>query len=188
MVAVGSTLDRESEFPMKPPKYTSLPTRFWDKVDKSSNGCWLWTAANGAGRWGSGIGRTGYGTFKIQGKPKRVHRLSACDYYGDLPKGMSVLHKCDTPLCVNPSHLYLGTHADNMRDMAIRHRARGGALPGERNGSAKLTERIVLEARQLYATGKYSQSELARRYGLVSQQTLQKAIVGKTWTHVKGGI
>lgn len=84
--------------------------RFWSKVDKTST-CWLWTGMpNG---WG-------YGTFKVSaGNDRFAHRLSWEIHKGPIPKGLCVCHKCDRPICVNPDHLFLGSHRDN-RDDAIR--------------------------------------------------------------------
>lgn len=84
--------------------------RFWPSVQKRSEGCWLWTA----GRIGNG-----YGIFRR----KLVHRVSWTLTNGPIPEGMFVCHHCDTPLCVNPAHLFLGTHQDNMRDMRQKGRA-----------------------------------------------------------------
>src|SRR5215203_4615013 len=84
--------------------------RFWSKVDKNQ-ACWLWTGGKCSG---------GYGKF-MWGNIKAAHRL-AYEYCnnGPIPAGLFVLHKCDTPACVNPEHLYLGTHEDNMADRRAR--------------------------------------------------------------------
>lgn len=89
--------------------------RFWSKVDKvsSGTGCWLWTAATKEGR---------YGAFKLPTKVERSHRVSWMISNGPIPEKMHVLHRCDVPLCVNPSHLFLGTHKENMCDMRAKER------------------------------------------------------------------
>jgi len=83
--------------------------RFWAKVDKSGD-CWIWTA---------GRLRQGYGRFDGQ----LAHRVAFAFERGPVPDGMFVLHSCDNPPCVNPGHLRLGTHVDNMREMRERRRS-----------------------------------------------------------------
>ena len=89
--------------------------RFWDKVDKTGE-CWIWTAST----------RAGYGAFGYDGKTYRAHRfVLLLDGYW-LPKGMEVCHSCDDILCVNPDHLWVGTHKENMEDMAEKGRSKKG--------------------------------------------------------------
>lgn len=107
-------------------KRHSLMERFWKNVDKSSGHgpkgeCWLWT--------GYKLGIRGYGGLALcektkKGNPKSeyAHRLSYTFNVGEIPKGKFVLHKCDFPPCVNPDHLFLGTHAINMLDAALKGR------------------------------------------------------------------
>lgn len=104
------------------------------------SGCWLWTAS---------VLHFGYGGISVGGKTMRAHRLSYQVYKGKIPNGLKVLHKCDTPLCINPDHLYLGTHEDNMRDMRIRNRTNGAK--GEDHPDAKLTAK---QAWYAYILGK----------------------------------
>lgn len=89
-------------------------TRFHAKyVPEPNTGCWLWEGATI---------RSGYGRHNINGVQMGAHRASWIIHNGDIPDGMHVCHKCDTPPCVNPDHLFLGTHADNMRDMQAKER------------------------------------------------------------------
>jgi hypothetical protein len=96
--------------------------RFWEKVDiKGPDDCWLWESAPST----SGYGVFYAGTRTAGGWPQQVkaHRFSYVCIVGDIPEGMWVLHRCDTPLCVNPFHLFLGTALDNTRDMISKGRA-----------------------------------------------------------------
>lgn len=88
--------------------------RFEAHVDKSGD-CWLWTGPRSA----SGYGRCSRGM-----KKHRAHRVAFALYVAEIPEGMHVLHRCDNPPCVNPAHLFLGTHIDNMRDMEAKGRAK----------------------------------------------------------------
>jgi len=83
----------------------------------SGGGCWIWI-----GRLDNG----GYGVMSIEGENKYAHRISYELHNGPIPPGLFVCHHCDTPACINPKHLYAGTQADNMRDMAARGRGRKG--------------------------------------------------------------
>lgn len=82
-------------------------------VPVPESGCWLWTGY---------VGSEGYGLLTASGKTHRAHRLSYEIYVGPIPIGLLICHKCDTPSCVNPSHLYAGTHRDNVLDMVRRKR------------------------------------------------------------------
>jgi hypothetical protein len=87
-----------------------------------------------------------------------------------------VLHKCDTPQCVNPEHLFLGTHQDNMRDMALK-----GRTPfGSKNKDAKLKPEQVLEIRKLYAEGGHTIRSLGTKYG-VNYKNIHNIVTGKKW-------
>ena len=85
--------------------------RFNEKVDKTDS-CWLWTAAK----------TKGYGNFSINGKQGYAHRFSYQHFIGELIKGLVVMHTCDVPWCVNPSHLVQGTYKENTVDMVIKGR------------------------------------------------------------------
>lgn len=88
--------------------------RFDNKVAPEPNtGCWLWYG---------GTNEHGYGIFFADGRFQKAHRLAYRWAHGDFDQSLDVLHSCDNPACVNPDHLRLGTHADNMRDMARRGR------------------------------------------------------------------
>jgi len=90
--------------------------RFFTHVHiyNSNNSCWTWIGNKN---------KQGYGYFGLNGKTWKAHRLVWVFAFGKIPGGIFVLHKCDNPMCVNPSHLFLGTHKDNMDDMVAKGRA-----------------------------------------------------------------
>ena len=111
---------------------------FLNKVNRTKT-CWLWTGC---------IDRLGYGRFQIT-KAYHAHRVAYELWVGPIPSGIHVLHTCDVRSCVNPHHLWLGTHADNMRDR--ENKGRANHPTGEFNGGSKLTldqvKRIRLDTR-----------------------------------------
>jgi len=147
--------------------------RFWIKVQKKDTGCWEWIASKD---------RAGYGEFHLNGKTTKAHRVS---FYIANPlvimDELCVLHKCDNPACVNPDHLFLGTHADNVADKCQKGRNRFKAHHGSANGFAKLTEDEVREIRSL--NGTLSQTRMAALFG-VTQACISGIILNKGWKHV----
>jgi transcriptional regulator with XRE-family HTH domain len=158
-------------------KRRGLRARFDEKVRPDPrSGCWLWGGATRVD--GRGI---------IRGEASEMvlaYRVAFELYVGPIGAGLFVCHHCDNPSCVNPAHLFAGTAGDNHRDMMRKGR---GSPPPASVGSAaswsKLTEEIVRECRARYADGE-SQSVLAREFG-VSKPTMQHAIAGLTWRHVR---
>lgn len=149
----------------------SLEARFWSRVDKSGE-CWMWTGKVGQPH--------GYGRVWADGKERRAHRVSYEITYGQIPDGMCVCHKCDTPLCVRPEHLFLGNAEDNVRDCVQKGRARHGILLGEENGSSVLTAEQVANIRAEYATGNYTFTAIAKTYG-VQRTAIARIVKGITW-------
>ena len=99
----------------RPPTPEETVAKFAAKVDMSGR-CWLWTAYRN---------RRGYGWFRDgqRGKAVLAHRWAYEGTFGEIPEGLFVIHSCDTPACVKPSHLRIGTAADNAADMVRRGRA-----------------------------------------------------------------
>lgn len=148
--------------------------RFLSYVDKREDDeCWPWTGGRDSG---------GYGEFRVEGKIMRAHRVAYIAHGKGDPAGTVVRHTCDNRGCVNPRHLLIGTHADNMRDRGERQRQ----AHGEGHGHARLTADIVIEARSRRSRGE-SVTALARKYG-ISRPTLSRAIYGDTWKHVPGAL
>lgn len=144
------------------PKPKSVSERFWPKVQKTDH-CWLWTANRNS---------AGYGLVFDGSRKVLAHRQSWVLAFGDIPENMRVLHRCDTPLCVRPDHLMLGTQRDNMQDMACKDRSS--------NQYAKahiLTNEEVRKLRQDYASGTKSQHQLAAHY-CVSQTSVSQLVNG----------
>lgn len=146
-----------------------LIERFLSYVDKGVGECWIWNGARQA--------RNRYGTFGIGGKILLCHRVSYELHCGEIPKGMHVLHKCDVPYCVNPAHLFLGSHQDNMADK--ERKGRGNQPKGERNGNAKLTADDIRSIR----TSSETLKSLAARYG-VSFGLIGHIKRGQAWNHI----
>jgi hypothetical protein len=144
--------------------------RFWSKVSKS-DGCWLWR---------SGTSERYYPYFRIGGQRIGAHRVAYLLTHGEIPADLDVLHHCDTPRCVNPVHLFLGTAQDNCQDAA--RKGRTFRPRGELSGSAKLTEAKVREIRTRYAEGT-GPRPLAREFG-VDRSTIREIVCRRTWCDV----
>lgn len=148
---------------------------FWQKVNKAgAGGCWLWTGA---------VEGRGYGHFRTGRKDYRAHHVAWEHFNG--PRGtLHVLHRCDVRNCVNPAHLFLGTHEQNMADC----RSKGRHTHGEKNPSAKLNPEKVREIRRDYrdaTTGHESNAlELSAKYG-VSNTAIYAAATRRTWKTIQ---
>lgn len=141
--------------------------------------------------WKGANNGKGYGvvSIKYKGKWKNfyAHRVAYEKEYGRIKKGMLVCHKCDNPSCINPKHLFLGTHKDNSMDAASKGRCCMQAHPekrpiGERNGGCKITEALVPTIRELRKEG-YLIRELVEEFDL-SKSQIKRIIYGKSWKHV----
>lgn len=173
--------------PKKEPKSTEQ--RFWEKVDKNGptmphmdSPCWVWI-----GRYFTNNKSFPYGAFDLPGFPRNksvyAHRFSwELANNQPIPKGLFICHKCDNPKCINPGHLFLGTHTDNMRDMANKGRT-GGIRTGKDNRNTKLTPGQVREIRLRYTSTKVSQRALAKEYG-ITQTAIFYILKGKNWARL----
>lgn len=137
--------------------------------------CWLWTGP---------VDKWGYGKITIRMKYLNqnhkscfTHRVSWELHFGPIPEGLHVLHTCDVPCCVNPAHLYVGTHADNMHDKAVRQR-----IVGEKNPLAKLTNEDVRKMRELFAQGMRG-VDIARQFGR-SKELVHQVTHRQIWKHI----
>ncbi len=140
--------------------------RFWSHV-QTDEGCWVWTG---------GLDR-GYGVFSpASGFTERAHRLSFAMAYGRIPDGLSVLHVCDNPPCVRPSHLFLGTLQDNIADAVSKGRMNYGArnawatapaIMAARKPPLRVSDERVAEIRAAFAAGE-SMTKIARRLALTA--------------------
>jgi hypothetical protein len=130
--------------------------------------CWIFT--------GKSKTSSGYGQIHVDGRHWQTHRLSWTLWNGPIPDGQCVLHRCDTPLCVNPVHLFLGTRADNNADRA--RKGRNAPIRGERNPRARVSDAQADEIRALYRQGQLSQREIAALYD-IAQVTVSHIVRGK---------
>lgn len=163
---------------------------FFEKVNKDGPApahnpklgkCWLWTGSSRA---------QGHGYFWYDGVVGCAHRFSWLASGGEIPDGLHVLHKCDNGRCVNPDHLFLGTHDDNMQDMIRKGRqrdseSRSKQMTGEGNHQAKLTEDDVRKIRAMRAqTPRPTIQSISNCFG-ASHASVKSLLRGKTWKSVK---
>lgn len=159
-----------------PPKGNDVE-RFWSKVDKRRpDECWPWNGTMSNNGYGViGVGSARDGTFRNV----TAHRY-VCEIAHGLAATQQALHRCDNKRCVNPLHIYAGTHLDNMRDAKERGLMVGGSLPGARNPKAKIAEADVIAIRQSCERN----VRLAERYGL-SKTQIGWIKSGRSWSHVR---
>lgn len=172
-----------------PPLTDKVKRHFWSGVDRSlgAHNCWPWKRAKTS---------NGYGHMRLQGRIIKTHRIAYSLFFGEIPDRLDVLHRCDNPSCNNPSHLFAGTHLDNMRDMYSKGRriaARGDATGlrvhperapmGERNGQAKLTESIVIEIRRCHEQEHIGCWCLSKLFS-ISRSQIKRIIRGHSWAYL----
>jgi hypothetical protein len=166
-----------------PPQSTTLPfddLRFWTKVDfhgpipahrPELGRCWVWEA---------GRDEKGYGRYWIPLRSPLAHRYAYERTKGLIADGLEVCHECDNRACVNPAHLFTGTHRENMENMAGKGRARSEGNFGTINGHAKIADDDVRAIRRRYAAGDVSQRALAAEYG-VGCSVIHRIIKREGW-------
>lgn len=140
--------------------------RFSSKVlEPNESGCSL---------WGGALDSKGYGLFAtLRNQADKAHRVAWRMVYGHIPPGMNINHRCDVPPCVEPTHLWLGTQAENMADMAAKGRSRIGrhdGQKGEDNVTAKLSWERVRAIRQLRETQGLTLAQIAKRFKISISQ------------------
>lgn len=151
-------------------KHRPLAERFWEKVEvRAPHECWPWLAATKQG---------GYGKIADDsGRIQLAHRIAYRLAFGDIPPDRVVCHRCDNPGCVNPQHLFVGTQAENLRDMRIKRR--GNPPRGSRHPEARLDEALAARVR----ADVRSHRRIAKDYG-IGKSTVGMIKAGATWTHV----
>lgn len=159
--------------------------RLLSKASLATNECWEWQASRNG---------DGYGRIWLDGRLQGSHRVSYAKFCGDIPAGLLVCHHCDNPSCINPSHLFLGHAAVNVKDAVRKGRARGqidsrqshfrsGHAPrGEQCPKAILTEPDVLRICSRALAGELT-TEIAESFG-VSKRAVQDILSNNTWRHV----
>lgn len=151
--------------------------RFWSYVTKAGDDeCWLWHGATRS---------DGYGVLTVNGRTVRAHRFSYALHNAEPASAGFVCHACDTPACVNPSHLWLGDAKANMRDMGDKGRSRfhKEQFRGEAHGNSTLTESDVRNLRRLREDG-WTYRRLAARFSTSTTNACDIAN-RKTWRHIE---
>ena len=162
--------------------------RFWSHVAIGSpDECWLWTGVKPSSGYGNFGLAAGPGQRRLTVTASRVAWVIANGR--EIPlinnaghHGTCVCHTCDTPLCCNPAHLWLGTNRENLQNRDRKGRQGRATARGEKSASAKLTESNVFDIRALYAAGGVTMDSLADRYS-VSGNTIWQVVRRKSWRH-----
>ena len=153
------------------------------------SGCWEWIGGKNAEGYGS-FGTLHRGTLRGY---NRAHRFSWLIHFGEIVDGLYVCHKCDNPSCVNPHHLFLGTHQENMRDKISKGRQRAGHIytgeshihHGQGSPFNKLTEADVTEIVSLKREGVLSLRQIAKKFG-ISSSVVNNIWHGRKWSWLTG--
>lgn len=167
----------------KPSTRPSAYDRLVEKIDaKTPDECWPWTGAINK--------QTGYGAFRLNGRPVAANRAVLEIISGVDMTGLVARHKCDNRGCVNPSHLEPGTQAENMRDAVVRGRTCNGqlrvdaALNAKNVARRKITEVEALTAFNLVKSGA-KRKDVAAQFG-ITRDAIDKLMIGDAWSHITG--
>ncbi len=161
---------RKCSYPNMKAATLNRPEDFFGKIEKTPSGCWEWSGfRNGSG----------YGMFGIGGKTIRAHRYSYEMHKGPIPTGLLVCHSCDNPPCVNPDHLWLGTHRDNGQDMSKK--GRGTKTPSVHSEQHPLSKLTKDKARAIRADARPARI-VAAEYG-VSSSLVEGIRRGTHWKY-----
>lgn len=154
----------------KPPRNATLAEKLVHYGHSvSASGCWI---------FGGTIAGNGYGQFGHDYRLVLAHRASYEAHMGPIPPGSVVCHRCDNPACINPTHLFVGSQSENLRDM----RTKGRGTQGESVPASKLTAADVAEIRRDFASGTHI-DVLTARYP-VGRRTIYKVVERRSWKHV----
>lgn len=159
----GQSLTEKSRYQL------SDKERFEAKFVTHESGCWNWKFPKPGGR---------ANTFNLFGKTQNAHKAAYRIYKGEVPDGLCILHTCDNGLCVNPEHLFLGTHKENTEDMYKK--GRNVTLRGEqKTKTSKLNNAAVFDIRSSTLNG----NQLAKKYG-VTRSVIYDVLEKRSWKHL----
>lgn len=147
-----------------------IKERILRNIEIFPSGCWIWKSFKS---------KSGYAEITWKGEKKRTNRISFEVFKDKIPTGMYVCHTCDNPLCVNPDHLYIGTHQDNIDDKLKK----GRQSKGKEIGRSKLDEEKVNEIRRIAEKEEFSHERIGEIFG-VSQSCISRIVKRLTWKHI----
>jgi len=152
-----------------------LKKRISNYIINDETQCWEWQGFINPDGYGV-LGATG----ETKGRSQLAHRIAYEEWVGEIPPGMSVCHRCDNPKCINPAHLFAGSHLDNMKDRDIK----GRQAKGSQSGKSKLTEAQVEDILRRGLSGESSRGSLANEYK-VTHDTISRILRREIWKHVE---